>query len=114
MMSTIAGISWRRVLNSHVEFTNEFIVELEDGSIGIGGSPKGETISIYEDKAISIEPQTIIQTIEGDGLLSMSLDQEVLDDYLAEHIALFGRNNAYGLSLASLARRAPPGPSLSF
>jgi enolase len=99
-MSAIKAIWCRKVLNSHVEFTNEFIVKLDDGAVGIGGSPKGETISIYEDKSISIEPETIIRTMEGDGLLNRALDQESMDDYLERHIPTFGRNNAYGLSLA--------------
>lgn len=99
-MSTIKSIVCRKVLNSHVEFTNEFIVELDDGSVGIGGSPQGETISIYEDRAVSIDPETIIQTIEADGYLGRSLEQEGFDDYLQQRISTFGRNNAYGLSLA--------------
>jgi enolase len=88
------------VLNSHVDFTNEFVVMLDDGSVGIGSSPQGETISIYEDKKVLIEPATIIQRIESDGHLGRALTQEDFDDYLQQRIALFGRNNAYGLSLA--------------
>jgi len=99
-MSTIKSIGSRKVLNSHVEFTNEFIIELYDGSIGIGGSPKGETISIYEDKTISIDPVSIIRTIEHDGYLRRPLEQEIFDHYLQQQISAFGRNNAYGLSLA--------------
>lgn len=99
-MSTIKSIRCRKVLNSHVEFTNEFIIELNNGSIGIGGSPKGETISIYEDKMVSIDPLLIIQTIEHDGYIGRSLEQEIFDTYLQQQIPSFGRNNAYGLSLA--------------
>jgi enolase len=99
-VSTIKSITFRKVLNSHVEFTNEFVVELDDGSIGIGGSPQGETISIYEDKTVSIDPQTIIQTIARDGLVGRSLEQAEFDHYLQERIPTFGRNNAFGLSLA--------------
>jgi enolase len=99
-MSTIKSIACRKVLNSHVEFTNEFIVELNDGSVGIGGSPQGETISIYEDRTVSIDPKTVVQTIEGDGYLGRSLEQKDWDDYLQQHISAFGRNNAYSLSLA--------------
>ncbi len=99
-MSTIKSIACRKVFNSHVEFTNEFIVELDDGSIGMGGSPQGETISIYEDKAISINPETIVQTIKRDGFVGRSLEQAEFDHYLQECIPIFGRNNAYGLSLA--------------
>jgi enolase len=99
-MSTIKSLAYRRVLNSHVDFTNEFIVALDDGSAGLGSSPQGETISIYEDKKVSIDPATIIQRIESDGYVGKSLTQESFDDYLQRRISFFGRNNAYGLSLA--------------
>ena len=99
-MSTIKSIAYRKVLNSHVSFTNEFIILLDDGSIGIGASPQGETISIYEDRKVSIDPQTIIGKIEKDGLIGKSLDQNGFDQYLQLHISHFGRNNVYGLSEA--------------
>jgi enolase len=99
-MSIVKSITCRRILNSHVEFTNEFAIELSNGAWGIGGSPQGETISIYEDRTISIDPKAIIQTLEGDGLVGRSLGQEEFDHYLQERIPIFGRNNAYGLSLA--------------
>jgi len=99
-MSTIKSLACRRVLNSHVEFTNEFIVELDDGSTGSGSSAQGETISIYEDKRVSIDPAIIIEKIKRDGQLGRSLTQEDFDDYLQQRVSLFGRNNAYGLSLA--------------
>jgi enolase len=100
MMSSIKSISYRKVLNSHVDFTNEFIIELDDGSVGIGGSPKGETIGIYEDRKVSIEPGMILQTIEADGVFRKQLDQEGFDSYLQQKISAFGRNNVYALSLA--------------
>src|SRR5512139_1224761 len=99
-MSTIKSIACRRILNSHVVFTNEFIILLDDGSVGIGASPQGETISIYEDRKVSIDPHTIFATIEKDGLMGTSLDQSSFDQYLKSHIPHFGRNNAYGLSEA--------------
>jgi enolase len=99
-MSTIKSVACRRVLNSHVEFTNEFIVELDNGSTGLGSSAQGETISIYEDKKVSIAPATIIEQIKSDGYLGRSLTQADFDAYLELRVALFGRNNAYGLSLA--------------
>jgi enolase len=94
------SIAYRKILNSHVSFTNEFIILLDDGSVGIGASPQGETISIYEDRTINIDPQTIIGTIERDGLLGKSLDQNGFDQYVQLHIPHFGRNNVYGLSEA--------------
>jgi enolase len=99
-MSTIKKIGSRVILNSHVEFTTEFIIELEDGSVGYGAPPKGETISIYEDKKISVEPASIIRTIENDGFIGKQVDQEYFDHYLQGKIKAFGRNNAFGLSLA--------------
>ncbi len=99
-MSIIKSIACRKVLNSHVSFTNEFIIEFDDGSVGIGASPQGETISIYEDRKVSIDPQRIIATIEKDGLMGKFLDQSSFDQYLQIHIPHFGRNNAYGLSEA--------------
>jgi enolase len=99
-MSTIKKITFRIILNSHVEFTTEFIVELEDGSVGFAAPPKGETISIYEDKKITVDPATIIQIIERDGFIGKKVDQETFDEYLMGKIKTFGRNNAFGLSLA--------------
>lgn len=99
-MDLIKSITFRKILNSHVSFTNEFIIVLENGSIGYGASPQGETISIYEDRKVSIDPQTIIDTIREDGIFDQSLDQSSFDIYLQSHIARFGRNNAYGLSEA--------------
>ena len=83
-----------------MSFTNEFIILLDDGSVGTGASPQGETISIYEDRKVSIDPQTIIATIKKAGLLGKPLDQNGFDQYLQLHIPHFGRNNVYGLSEA--------------
>jgi len=99
-MIAIKSISYRRILNSHVEFTTEFIIELEDGSVGRGASPQGETISIYEDRNIPINPQTIIRQITKDGYIGRPIDQAVFDDYLEGRFKMFGRNNAFSLSLS--------------
>jgi enolase len=94
------SIACRKVLNSHVLLTNEFIILLDDGSVGTGASPQGETISIYEDRKVIVDPQTIIGTIKKAGLLDKPLDQNSFDKYLQLHIPHFGRNNVYGLSEA--------------
>ena len=99
-MPTIRSIGYRKVLNSQVEFTNEFIVYLNDGSIGIGAAPKGETLSIYEESEVSCEPENIIQSIDRDGYIGKLLKQVDFDNYLNQRFDTFGRNNAYGLSLA--------------
>src|SRR5512135_3407985 len=99
-VSNIKSIRCRRVLNSHVEFTNEFIVELQDGSVGVAGSPQGETISIYEDRKLSVDPSAIIKMLEAGGCLGRQIDQEGFDGFLRGEMASIGRNNAFGLSLA--------------
>lgn len=99
-MPTIKSIKCRSVLNSHVKFTNEFIVEFLDGAVGIGASPQGETISIYEDRKVAINPRIILQGIKADGYIGVSLEQRDFDEYLQQHFTDFGRNNTFGLSLA--------------
>jgi len=94
------SVHYRRILNSHGEFTNEFIIVLNNGSIGRGASPKGETISIYEDKHIDISPKKIIDVLKKDRVFYEPLNQEDWDSYLEEKIGFFGRNNSYALSLA--------------
>ena len=99
-MPAIRSLAYRKILNSHVELTNEFVVELDDGSVGNGASARGETISIYEDRTAPVDPETVIRTIKGDGYLGRTLQQEDFDSYLQQRISRFGRHNAYGLSLA--------------
>jgi enolase len=99
-MPVLKSIACRKILNSHVEFTNEFIIELADGSVGAAGSPQGETISIYEDRRFSVDPGMIIKRLEAGGCIGREIDQEGFDEYLQREIASIGRNNAYGLSLA--------------
>ncbi len=99
-MPKIQSISCRKILNSHVQFTNEFIIRLDDNLVGIGGSAQGETISIYEDKKVTISPDTIIQQMTRDGLIGENFTQASFDLYLEAHIHAFGRNNAYALSEA--------------
>lgn len=99
-MPQIKTISCRKILNSHVEFANEFIVELANGSVGLGGSPQGETISIYEDRKIAISPETIIGRLNEAGVIGRDIDQEGFDAALEKEIPLVGRNNAFSMSLA--------------
>ena len=99
-MPTIKFIKYRTILNSHVQFTPEFIIQLEDGSTGTGAAPQGETISIYEDRKISITPETIIQSMQSKSIVGRPISQEEFDHFLQQNISVFGRNNAYSLSLA--------------
>ena len=96
----IKSVSCRKILNSHVDFTNEFIIEFDSGEVGVGSSPQGETISIYEDRAFMINPEKIIRMLKEDLPALKPLNQEVFDSYLQKKIPLFGRNNVFALSLA--------------
>ena len=99
-MSAIKSISCRKILNSHVSFTNEFIIALDDGSVGIGASPQGETISIYEDRKVTIDPQTIIATIEKDGLLISSAA-----------LTIESEDSRQGFTILVLKKKAPNQPA---
>jgi len=96
----ITSIQIRNILNSHAEFTTEFIIEFDDGSKGIGSSPRGETISIYEDRKSSIDPGTIITAIKKAPFYEREIGQEGFDRYLEDNMERFGRNNCFALSLA--------------
>ena len=99
-MPIIQSIWCRQVLNSHVQFTNEFVVSLADGATGVGASPQGETISRYEDKEFVVDPIGIISEIQARGLTGRPVSQTEFDTYLLQNVARFGRNNIYALSEA--------------
>jgi enolase len=96
----IKSISGYKIYNSHVESTNEFRILFEDGLTGIGASPQGETISIYEDQAEPIDPKMVIEKIAQQGLFGKDISQEAFDLNLMQNVSSFGRNNVYALSLA--------------
>jgi enolase len=96
----IKSILCRRILNSHAQFTNEFVIEVDDGRVGAGAAAQGETISIYEDDRIVIDPETIIASLRRDHVFDVPHTQKTFDEYLEQHIAQIGRNNAFALSLA--------------
>jgi enolase len=100
MMNKIKCLHSRKILNSHVEFTNEFFIELDNDRCGIGSSPQGETTSIYEDGIITVDAAGIVETVRKDGLFNVPLDQSKFDHYLKQKTDIFGRNNAFALSLA--------------
>jgi enolase len=98
-MPIIQSVTFRKVLNSHAEFTSEYIVELESGALGIAASPKGETISIYEDRKVSASAQQLIAALEQD-CLGEEMEQADFDQWLHNRINRFGRDNCFALSLA--------------
>jgi len=96
----IDSLSFRRILNSHAEFTTEFVVQLDDGRVGAGAAPQGETISVYEDREDPAGPESVVARLKMDAVLDAQLAQETFDAYLAQNVAVLGRNNAFALSLA--------------
>ena len=107
----ITSLSFRRILNSHAEFTVEFVIELNDGRVGAGAAPQGETISVYEDKTSPAGPESVVVRLKKDAILDAPLTQESFDAYLEQNIHALGRNNAFALSLAlfdARSRTEPP------
>lgn len=98
--SRIRAVGHRTILDSHVGFTTEFLVELDDGTRGTGSSSQGETISIYEDRGSAVDPRRIVDVLERDGVVGSEFDQAGFDAYLNTKMGDFGRNSCFALSLA--------------
>jgi enolase len=82
---------------------------MENGNIGIGASPQGETIGVYEDKSTRSDTQKIIEEIQQDRLLDNPVTQSDFDGFLQLKTKQFGRNNCWALSLAFFnAMHFPP------
>jgi enolase len=107
----IKSVSFRRILNSHAEFTTEFVVELDDGRLGAGAAPQGETISVYEDRASPAGPESVVARLKTDSMIDSPLTQESFDAYLERNIPTLGRNNAFALSLALFNAQAATEPA---
>lgn len=100
MSSSIRSIHQQPIVDSHVGLTTEYTIVLDDGRSGTGSSSRGETISIYEDRATGIDPRRVIDAISDDGLIGTPIDQGAFDAYLAGKWGDFGRNTCFALSLA--------------
>ncbi len=75
------------------------MVELDDGTFGLGSAPKGETTSIYE-KDKRAHPQRVIERLLRDHVLNTPLSQVEFDAYLRQQSGIFGTANCYALSVA--------------
>ncbi|MBI0583772.1 MAG: hypothetical protein ISF22_06035 [Methanomassiliicoccus sp.] len=105
----IKNIAWRRILNSHLDPTTEFVIVLDNGNVGFGASPQGETISIFEDRTTRSDAGGIVEEMKADRSLDRPVTQAELDGYLGERMKRFGRNNCWALSLAFFnASQFPP------
>lgn len=97
---TVTSISWRRILNSHAEFTSEFTVQLSDGTAGVGSCPQGETIGLYEDRTTTQLPERLTRRVQESPLFGRPATQTEFDDYLSGIAGEFGGNLTFALSLA--------------
>lgn len=102
MPRMIKSMHFRKILNSHVQFTNEYIIELDNGTFGFGAAPKGETVSLHRKTKVSLDPIDIIEKFRQDGMLNVPLSQQDLDAYLESRMGIFGIGSCYALSLAFL------------
>ncbi len=98
----IRTIQHRLILDSHGRPTTEYLIELSDGTWGMGSSSQGETISIYEDHGSQADPRLVEERIADDGIMGRPMDQAAFDRYLSDRIGEFGRNTCFALSLAFL------------
>ncbi len=96
----IRAIEHRLIFDSHGGPTTEYLVELDDGTVGAGSSSHGETISIYEDRGAAVDPSRVVEEVTRDAVLGVPADQAAFDRYLSGKIADFGRNTCFALSLA--------------
>jgi enolase len=99
-MPVVKSIACRKVLNSHMEFTNEFLLHLADGAVGAAASPQGETVSVYEGKGEALSPESIVGILTREGCLDREVDQPSFDAALRRHVTDFGRNTTCSISIA--------------
>lgn len=98
----IKKIYQRKVLNSHFEWTNEFIIKLKCGVFGRGTASQGETLSIYEDSIKKRDVSKLLLKINKSPRIKESFDQKQFDDFIEIYKSKLGKNNSLALSLAFL------------
>lgn len=98
--ATIRSIGYRTILDSHVGLTVEYIIELQSGACGVGSTSRGETIGIYEDRGLPVDPRRVVDALEEGGRLVTISDQVAFDSYLGESVGDFGKNTCFALSVA--------------
>lgn len=85
------------MLDSHLAWTPEFEIHLDDGRVGIGSAPRGETVSVYERGG-----KTAWDAIAHDArvLIGSSHDQASFDAAVEEIGAAWGPQATLALSVA--------------
>ena len=105
--ATIDALRGRMVLNSHLDWTIELSVSLDDGRTGRGASPKGETPSIYEDHGGAAELSEALLAEISAAVIGNALSQEELDAIAVEHQPRWGSAVGYALSVAYYEANRP-------
>lgn len=95
-------IDCRYILDSHFRWTLEYIVKLMDGSVGVGSSPRGETLSIFEDRKNYYKIGKILSKINRSKEIKKCISQEKFDRLLRKYRPNMGNNNTFALSQAYL------------
>lgn len=94
----VAAIRGRLVLDSHLAWTPEFEVVLDDGAVGRGSAPRGETTSIFEAEG-ELSLAEMLEAANGE-LTGRSFDQRSFDEALEPWVAIWGAQATLALSIA--------------
>lgn len=89
-----------KVLNSHFDWTNEFVVQLAEGVHGIGTAPIGETLSVYEKNYPQINTKDLLSKINKSKYLQKPVNQIEFDTILKNFGSLIDKNDSLALSIA--------------
>ena len=96
----VTGVDYCPTINSIAQLTREFSIHFEDGAMGTGSAPRGETLSRFERHGQNAPPDRVIQQLEADAIIGSELSQLEFDRYLESRIREFGPENVYSLSCA--------------
>ena len=95
---TVTAVTGRRILDSHLGWTFEFEVLLDDGFAGRGSAPRGETPSIYEAPATS-SFEGLLDAARA-RVLGRSFTQESFDEAASELGRRWGTGAVLAMSIA--------------
>lgn len=95
---TVADVRGRLVLDSHLAWTPEFDIVLDDGGTGRGSAPRGETTSIFE--TTGAQPVDEMVAAARAALVGHELDQAALDETIERWVPTWGAQATLALSIA--------------
>ncbi|WP_116209346.1 hypothetical protein [Streptomyces olivoreticuli] len=99
--SAVDDIDHRSVLNTHLEWTPEFVLRLSDGRTGQAAAPRAETPSMYEEQVPRPAGDSDQVAAEARAaFVGRAFDQESFDDELSRRRSRWGHAACYALSAA--------------